>query len=142
MPRKWSRLVALVSLVAFLAANTHAGAVLTRLTTAPSAPEHDDSAAESGPSTCCHCHDETPEATTAQTADDRCPSGPECPHCPKGPTCPCPGGCATCNVAKVPCCVPPPNFSVAEVFLGDSPEALPSFYSPPAAGSLIRPPRV
>ena len=153
MLRKRPRLVALVSLVAFLAANTHASAVFTRLTARSvrqlsMAMENGGSSAASDRSSCCHCRKAAPVATNPTSStmagdeDASGPCGPDCPDCHKGPTCPCPGGCASCNVAKVPCFAPPPNFAIVEAFLGDSTEAPPSFYTPPSAGCLARPPRV
>jgi hypothetical protein len=73
-----------------------------------------------------------------------CPSEPldhSCPCCPKKPAGQCPGGCAFCSVAKVPC------FGVSIPTVGPGPcvgtslvESCPP-YASPFPGKLIRPPR-
>ena len=142
MPRRWSHLIALVSLVAFLAANTHASLALGANRSA-----HTHSA-ESGIH-CCHCGEateiESDDAAEGCESPHYSPSTPcesNCPECPKGPCCPCPGGCAACNVAKVPCFFPSLGFGVAVACLGDCHQESPPLYTPPLAGRLVRPPRV
>jgi hypothetical protein len=131
MRRKWLRLIAVVGLAAFLA-NTPAGA---RLFSAFLIGD------ESRPHVCGQRH--SPAETLAEHG--RAPCDLRCPDCPKSPfapKCPCPGGCALCNVAKVPCHVPAHDFTgPATACQDDAVPELTSFYTPPAVGRLIRPPR-
>jgi hypothetical protein len=118
MPRKWSRLVSCLCLVAFLAANTHANVALAALvrgrliTPARPVPARADTCKgrPKAPATGCkHCARKAARAAAhavpTPRCEERCPCGPSCPDCPKGPCCPenpCPGGCALCSVAKAP----------------------------------------
>jgi hypothetical protein len=127
MRRKLLRLIALVGLAAFLA-NTPAAARLFSAFLISN---------ESLPHVCGQQH---------SPAEHGVPCGSRCPDCPKSPfapKCPCPGGCALCNVAKVPCHVPAHDFTgPAAACQDDAIPELTTFYTPPAVGRLIRPPRV
>jgi hypothetical protein len=129
----WLRLIAWVGLGVFLA-NTPAGARLFSILLIGD---------ESRPHVCGEQHS---PAVETQAEHGRVPCGPDCPDCPKSPfapKCPCPGGCALCNVAKVPCHIPSYDFTCAAASCqGAGVPELTSFYTPPAAGRLIRPPRV
>ena len=153
MRRQWQRLVACVSLAAFLVANSHAGMALAAHLSA-ARPSH---AGVRSPATsrsdrpecpgCCRCakhksRDTANNARAPQDEDGTC--GPSCPHCPKTPSapkCPCPGGCALCSVAKVPHVVPTACLPWAAPCLGAKLPEPRSTYTPPCAGRLIRPPR-
>jgi hypothetical protein len=132
MRRKWLRLIVIVGLAAFLA-NTPA---VARLFSAYLIGD------ESLPHVCGQQH--SPEAETlAERGRGAC--NHDCPNCPKSPLapkCPCPGGCALCNVAKVPCHIRAHVFTSAAACQEASAPELTSFYTPPAVGRLIRPPRV
>jgi hypothetical protein len=155
LPRRVQRLLAWVCLGAFLAANTPTASVAAHLLATLLAGAEISGTASHGRF--------LPAETTApgsiegrmkeqcraclepaEDAEDYDFCGPCCPNCPKGPCgskCPIPGGCATCNVAKVPCATPPTHFIRSEAAL-DAAEGEPtSFYTPPSAGHLIRPPR-
>jgi hypothetical protein len=147
MPRKWLRLIAWVSLAAFLATNTYAGtAAAVHLT--PSAPRTNPAtvpapAADDEVTPCCkHCAKKARDAyppARAEPAPDPCPDGP---CCPKGPCCPCPGGCALCNVVKVPCLAPSVPFLFAAPCLGDRPGEAAPLYTSPFHERLTRPPKL
>ena len=148
MRPQWQRLVACLGLVAFVAANTHAAvAVAAALSPAelrlPSKSAPAKKSAASRHTSCRHCGKSgaAKDAAAVGRGDAPCTDRPNCPDCPHGPSCPCPGGCAACNVAKVPCFSTAPSLALEDACLGASPEAPPSFYSPPSAGRLIRPPR-
>lgn len=144
MRGKWLRLVACVSLGAFLAANAYAGmasAAHFRLTSPPTdttCPKPDDEqhalADDCDCESCCH-HAETPRSR------EHAPCCPDCPKGPCSPECPCPGGCALCSIAKVPCLLASPCFSSRGPCLEDSLTEAPSAYAPPFSGTLTRPPR-
>jgi hypothetical protein len=65
----------------------------------------------------------------------------DCDHDHSEPSCPCPGGCALCCVAKVPC--PPVAVALADVAprLDDGLDEAASAYDPPFFGTPTRPPR-
>lgn len=89
-------------------------------------------------------HEPVQEAPTpCQDSDD--PRDESCPCCPKGPggnPCHLPGGCAYCNVAKIPCVVEPSASLEGCVCLGEACCELPILYISPSGGSLIRPPKI
>jgi hypothetical protein len=132
MRRKWLRLIAWAGLGAFLANTPSAARLLSPLLIGDDCLAH-------------VCGEQHSPATETLAEHGRVPCRPACPDCPKSPfapKCPCPGGCALCNVAKVPCHVPAHDFtgSAAACQDGGIPE-LTSFYTPPAVDRLIRPPR-
>ncbi len=167
MRRKWPRLVSLVSLAAYLFANTHAGPALAAqlhslLTTAPAAsPPSARGQGDTKPSDvprCKHCarlgrpsqgqapRDAANSEDTPQGRSCPCqPGSPSCPCCPGpcGPkdSCPCPGGCALCSVAKVPCLSPFALFVAVPLCVGESPVEVAPLYISPCCAGLIRPPR-
>lgn len=124
MSRNWIRLIACLSMAAYLLANTHAAFALRaqlRSSFLASAAKDSSSEKQNGSKTqsrakckCCgqpvNAHSAT--CQEAQCQDDTCPepanNGDDCtcPCCPgKKPfdsSCPCPDGCALCCVAKVP----------------------------------------
>lgn len=158
MRRQVQQLLACVCLGAFLAANTPTASEAARLFLAlltgdegleaardvrllpadPTAEGLTDGLAEALSTTC---------LGPAEGPDGRdlcCPSGPGCPCCPKepcGPKCPIPGGCATCNIAKIPCHVPARRITCTVACLDAGVPEPTSLYTPPSAGCLIRPPR-
>lgn len=157
MPRAWQRrLVALASLAAFLCANVAGTAACGHAScpadthhehacsTGHGLPCHGTARASAGP----HRHDE--RFAVCEFCGLHCENG--CPGRASGdrpasheshdqPACPCPGGCASCCVAKTlgltaAAAVGPlarcPERSPAEAFL---------LLPPPYHGQLIRPPR-
>jgi len=130
--RNWLRLIALVGLGAFLA-NTPAAARLFTVILIGN---------ESRPHVCDEQHSPAAETLPEHGRAPCCPGCPDCPKSPFAPKCPCPGGCALCNVAKVPCHIPSYDFTCAAACQEAGLPELTSFYTPPAAGRLIRPPRV
>ena len=169
MSRKCTRLVACLSMVAFLFGNTHAGlaiqahlranALATTKTSDPSAVTQVQEENTSVTSKCKHCakrnldpvendskrpEDQGTNSSSVCTVcvgepGDSCPC---CPTGPSGPTCPSPGGCALCNPAKAFCDVPiTSNLPFSFCFGEVTPEeAFP--YVPPFCEGLIRPPRI
>jgi hypothetical protein len=160
MHRVRQRLVALVSLTTFLVGNTHAGTAIAAHLLAPrpaaSSAPHQNSAgrdtqaapkAKKPTRSCCRCarHKKpAPETPAPPRPEKQGPCAPACPDCPKGPCgpqCPCPGGCALCGVAQVPCLSPFAPFTVAPPCLGDSLIEPTPLYVPPHGIELLRPPR-
>jgi hypothetical protein len=158
MNRKLRSLVTCVSLVAFFAANTHAGtAIAACLSTNRAggefslAKEHSTAEGATGEHSgrlCCHEEGDNDadvvEHDEHGPCDSSCPDS-NCPDCPKSPghsKCPCPGGCALCSVAKVPC----PVAAACQVFeipcLGASVAHAETPYTPPFCDVMLRPPRV
>jgi hypothetical protein len=159
MRRNWLRPITCVSLVAFFVANSHVGtAFAIWMAVKPAAAEQvsyyeplhslslNQLETEASASSCHSTqHSErTFEPDEVQKDRGHEPCGPSCPDCPKephGPQCPCPGGCAICNPAKVPCLAHTPCLTSLAPSLSDNlPEAT-SIYTAPCAGRLIRPPR-
>jgi len=149
MRRGWVRVFAGITLVAFMLAN---GPVLARPCQffPPTAgvtcrcTDHvaqGDSASER--CECCCCRDSQPEDNATGSERDGVPQWtPSTQHDrPDFPACPCPGGCAYCNVAKVPCPLPAAAVSQWTECAGPSRAEAPSPYFPPCSGTLLRPPR-
>jgi hypothetical protein len=126
MRRKWLRLVVCLALAAFLVGNTHAVTMLAAHMLSPHPAGHH--------------HDET-----HPDQDDLCsPCCPDCPDCPKdsdGSKCPCPGGCALCNVAKVPHRTPAICLPCVSACFESRLPCLSLIYTAPFSGRLSRPPR-
>lgn len=160
MSRKWLRLVACTSLVAYLVANTHLNLALAAYVAAPPrlpATETTDSASEAPvtASRCKHCaqrvaatKSEQPTKSCQQQHDQSCPGcpdcpfGPGCPCCPKGPQgCPTPGGCAMCSVAKAPCLEQIPSVEGTASPTFELVCEFSHFYLQPLCDGLQRPPR-
>jgi hypothetical protein len=80
-------------------------------------------------------------SNTCCPAESSNPCCPCCPTDPAGPCCPCPGGCAFCSVAKVPCLGPLTLSPAPASGLGESLAETPLLYFPPPCAELIRPPR-
>jgi hypothetical protein len=171
MFRSWPRLVACLSLVAYLLTHTHAGLALH----IPIHPKKDPSTSRAEDSNenavqppadcfdCPHCakrarlaaanaakkpnrraevqNTSAPPARQGESKESNS-SCPDNPGDPDRPTCPCPEGCAMCSVAKTPC--------VTANLLLPQPVACLSaclveeafLYAPPAQNGVIRPPRV
>lgn len=159
---RW-RLVAFVNLVVYLFANTHIAmvadaALSTRNTSSETAITHagtrkptvtPDHSPKSKPSCCQKClskhyaEETTSHCCPHQISQEQHNDTP-CPCCPEGPNqpwCPFPGGCAFCNVAKIP-------FTTHNLqFMGLQPQTgtvLTESISLPAytlVGELFRPPR-
>jgi hypothetical protein len=149
MHRTWQRLVACLSLMAFLCANSQMACALPHAwfcscrSTSPSSSVVCEAAAP-GPSCCKHCAARKAppiksEVVQEQASDDQpAPDQSDPPLCP---TCPCPGGCAYCNLAKIPCLLSSELLTVLVPCL-DQGHAEGSLLIPPApCGKLIRPPR-
>jgi hypothetical protein len=134
--RSWHSLVACVSLVAFLAANTHAGMAI-----AAHFEGHLPQAA------CTHgCdHQEVDDDADHEHFPGGSPcTDPDCPDCPKDPSapkCPCPGGCALCSIAKVPCLTVGPLPAHQAPGSGDCLAEPAPLYTSPFSSPLPRPPR-
>jgi hypothetical protein len=161
------RLIACASLVVYLLANTHVNLAIgshvepARESTSAPTPAQQNGGENPLPpedlvSECPHCAKRLKEAAEQRKAktDKKCsaserensdPSLPDdCPCCPKtpgAPSCPCPGGCALCSVAKVPCLVPDAPVPLSFFCLGDCLVEETFYYLPPFSGGLIRPPR-
>jgi hypothetical protein len=137
-----ARLIAWIALTAFLAAD---GTAIAH----PCLAQSPRCAEEESCSHCCarHRHEAAIEVDQADADADHPTAGSHLP-CPCGshesphPSCPCPGGCAFCNIAKVPLnasTVPSPEpIACVGACLGDGPLV----YLPPFHGKLIRPPRI
>jgi hypothetical protein len=159
--RKPSRLVVWVSLLAYLLANANIGlCVGSRAQTqshdektagSVDAHQHDDTDSD-----CLHCANHAAHAavnaTSTSSDEEQTTCTPDaatglrgsCPCCPKEPcnsSCPCPGGCAMCNIAKTPCLSSEALIPLPNLRLGDSVIEIPFSYVPPVAHGLIRPPR-
>jgi hypothetical protein len=144
------RLVAMVSLAAYLLANTNAIGCMefpptakeTKLVQTPSEKT------SSNCKKCKHCSqsNKTDESSTsrASSGSGKCDE-PHCPCCPADSnqkTCPCPGGCAFCSVAKVPL-LSSLNYDVHRlVCLGVCRWTNSFQYVSPKFDSLDRPPRI
>ncbi len=130
MRRKWLRLIAWISLGTFLANTPAAVHWINALLIGHEMQPHD----------CGQQH--SPVKTLAEHRNRLCRSGcPDCPKSPFAPKCPCPGGCALCNVAKVPCHLPPYDLTGPTAACPDDAVAEIVFSYTPPAGRLIRPPR-
>ena len=165
MRRPWLRLVACLTLAAYLLTNIPVGATAgvhalaglpcggracphtatntTPITLEANAP---GSTAETPKKRCCCKKDSQAPAQTDQVVLDRVDgpcSRPSCPDptCPCH-SCPCPGGCAYCSVSKVPCCSSTHLLSFAFPCPGERVAESAQFYSPAHPGKLMRPPRV
>ena len=157
MGPKWLRLLACVNVATFLVANTHVGASIAghlSPRTGTSTSQTDcrsacgspgDDPHKHGASSCCHRpEDESQTSEASEVAQDqsRAPCCPDCPDRPFSPKCPCPGGCPSCNVAKVPCLLSASCVTVSSCCLGDSVTEPPTCYTPPFSGRMRRPPRI
>src|SRR5262245_6871825 len=134
------RLVALVTLTAYLLANTHA---VWAFALSP----RSTSATAKAPSkrTCCrHCqaraaNPQVPAKPDQDSYNTPAPQAPACPCCPD--SCPVPGGCALCSIAKTP--VAAVGIAPLPAVQGNDdvcPETLPLHFSA-YVGELMRPPR-
>jgi len=163
MPRTWLRPVACLSLAAYLFANTAAGSALSIHLQKTDSCRDENAAAVStdpeptdpAPPRCKHCakfrrqappeqHTEGPECCSEESSHPESPQEPadsSCPCCPKGPPCPVPGGCAICNIAKVPCLATALLALLPPLCAGASLIESPPLYLPPSGDELIRPPR-
>jgi hypothetical protein len=162
LPCQRSRLVAWVSLVSYLLANTHAGSAMAprehppchaEKPAEPAGPHHH----EEGELECQDCDHHASHSTTSPTSactdEEHTTPTPDargrelrgtCPCCPKSPcdsSCPCPGGCAMCNVAKTPCVSTETPIPLPTDWLGDKVIEMSFSYVPPVPHGLIRPPR-
>ncbi len=151
------RLIALLSLGAFLIANTHAGAALVAylseaaptVQTEQTSPQNQTNRPVRSRCSCCarRTAEAAPLVPTAP-CKERTPgvsSGSESADSPKehhGPKCPCPGGCAACNLGKIPCLIGCSQIALPAICLGARPAEPPAPYAPPHTGRLLRPPRV
>jgi hypothetical protein len=130
MPRGVSRLIAVVALLAFLAANSPA------LSNAPPLL-----GCSCGDGDAWHCGAEEAAPAPDGRANPTDTASPCHGHDHPGFPCPCPGGCAYCCVAKTPCA--PTAVAPAVVTPrvdGGVDEAAP-VYNPPFSGTPTRPPR-
>lgn len=144
MSPRLRRLVSLLSLAAFVMANLPARVSACSRTHAAAS---DPCGACERSAACRHCHaehgaacdhrdcpQETP-AVASQTSPDAHRGGPSCPCCP------CPSGCAYCNVAKVLGEVPPAAAPERDRCLGWTAVAATPLSLSAYCGKLIRPPR-
>jgi hypothetical protein len=156
--RFWPRVVAMVSLAAYLLANTNASLAMQF---APRPAKHADQVQttpnEETPTNskkCKHCFQckevvETPTEEHDRSSPSGCKKGdcdePSCPCCPgdsNQKNCPCPGGCALCSVSKIPL-LAPVNFDFHHVLcLGNCPGIDSIQYISPKCDGLDRPPRI
>lgn len=152
MSRKWMRLVSWLCMVAFFAANTHANITLAALfhvkqpSQQPRARADEASTTFGIPSTSCkYCAKKAVADPTAASPQERSPCCPNCPDCPKGPCgphCPCPGGCALCNIAKAPSAPALPFFALQPQCVGILPGAADNIHVVSVHCRLFRPPKV
>jgi hypothetical protein len=169
MKRKWLRLIAYLSLAAYLLVNTQAAEALsTHFQFVLSQPSQNapnsckgqgreaDHSRKDAPartcSSCKHCAKQKQKVSHPPdqegTDHDHASPEPSCPCCPDGPgdrsspSCPCPGGCAFCTVAKVPCLTTLTLSVGPSPCVGESAAEQPFCYVGPCRGGLIRPPRV
>jgi hypothetical protein len=115
MPRWGSRLIAVVTLLAYFIANGHGiGHARLSLQGCPCTAD---------------CHDEAPPADPDHDDDS------------SGSSCPCPGGCALCSVAKVPCLLPLTALVEVASGLDDGLDEASPVYDSPFCATLTPPPR-
>src|SRR5262249_15770468 len=142
MSQRWLRPVSLISLAAFLIANTPASASAIHCPwvfgSQPTAEHHNAHDLDA----CCCGHHDNPASPAHHYAGLPGKSEDEsaCPHCPGVPECP--YGCCWCSVATVPMCSGPFDMTAALTpSLGA--RLLEASLLVPAApcGELIRPPR-
>lgn len=150
------RLMSLLSLCAYLLANTHASFALDYMIRSQPRSAHVPEMAPTDETTptprkCRHCNpvpEETSNDTTSQPSScptDRPCNDSSCPCCPNQhdpKDCPCPGGCALCSVAKAPCLTPWTPTLHQAVCIGQCCLVESLNYASPPQGGLIRPPRV
>jgi hypothetical protein len=132
-----------LGLAAFLVANLPTTVALAACF-APAVPEcHAKPPVTVAASTCCkHCAKKAlARSRVASAAAVRPPCPASHPGCPECPFCPVPGGCALCNLTKVPCLAPPLLFLVAEPLLAETPFETTPLYTPPFCGRLTPPPK-
>jgi hypothetical protein len=160
MPGCVSRLIAVLTLVAFLTTNCYGLSRAQRSISACTCEKtHTDSETDCGDcdtatdSGCKHCQARVPQSGIAADASAKVEQtgqvftaasstrpchGNDLPY----PTCPCPGGCAFCSVAKVPCLLSPAPVLDTALSEGDGLDDAPPSYFPPFSGTLTRPPRI
>lgn len=153
MSRAWLRLIAWVSLAAFTVANPGAAAAISEHlrpdAARPDAPPEERAACPVSTTTatakCQHCVKKAKPATPAEPGpalqQKQCPCGPSCPGCPEGPSCPVPGGCALCNLTKVPCLPPAPSGAAPAGIAVYAPAEAAPLYTSPFLRGLSRPPK-
>ncbi len=147
------RLVSAICLVAYLFANTHLNLAMGESFRSsihteflPSSDEND------AHSKCSHCAKRHEQASQT-TSEDRLPfdtytgnpCDSDCPCCPHGPfddSCPCPDGCAMCNVAKAPCLTASIFFPLQSACVGESAVEPSTLHAAPFCEGVMRPPRV
>ena len=138
MRRRWLRPVSIISLAAFLIANTPASARAVRCPWVLAFPVvHCESHGGEHHESCVCCpHDEpASQSPPKPTAGDE----PTCPHCPIPA---CPQGCCWCSVAKVPMCGGTLQLSAPLLpSLGSCLLEMSPFIPAAHCGELIRPPR-
>jgi hypothetical protein len=153
-----SRLIAIAALVAFLATNSygisHMRQPLSDCTCEQNPSNHDVEESEAleseAHSDCEHCHatqvQSGPHSNEPSSVEQLSAShSPTCPCHGIGfpcPSCPCPGGCAFCSVAKVPCVPPVALLMDATPTKEDNFIEVAQSYTSPFTGTLTRPPKV
>lgn len=165
MRRPWLRLVACLTLAAYLLTNLSFGMTAgvhvlaglpfrgrtcshTATNTTPSTLEalaHEATGETPKQRCCCKKGSQVPAPTDPSILDRV--EGPCSPSSCPDPTCPChscpiPGGCAYCSVSKVPCCSSTHLLPFAFPCPGERVAESSLLYSPVHATQLIRPPRV
>ncbi|MFO0965020.1 MAG: hypothetical protein U0793_05450 [Gemmataceae bacterium] len=154
MSRIRLRLIASLTLVAYIATSAHASMGLCKAApvrsehATPPAPEPRAKNDRRKPH-CKHCEarraaERARQAQHAKPGKPQQPCDDSCPDCPKGPGKPChyPGGCGFCNAAKVPCLVVLTPAQDTTLLIGAALVDVPAPYTSPCRGGLIRPPRV
>jgi len=151
---RWRSLVAGLALVAFLVANgpvfPHASGLASRCacSLALANTAQADTAGIPTRPTCNHCRSKLASqpaspssASSGRLEDAGCPSGPCSDGGSEQGSCPCPGGCASCSVAKVPCSLPSVPSPTPVACLGPNQGEGPPLYSPPSFVGLTPPPK-
>src|SRR6516225_2278919 len=101
--------------------------------------------ANGSPARCCLREEEhvsSSHSHAGDVLDDTDEASDPCPHSHDDSSCPCPGGCAYCNGAKIPCPFPAVRAPELSPCLERSIADLSPLYTPPCSGKFNRPPRI
>lgn len=147
MNRILGKLVAFATLGAYFFLNTNLSLALAFYPQS-AAPTCANAEREgNAPKGCSRCSKKSAQTTPVPTS---CPdkersqnsTEPKCPNCPcDGKHCPVPGGCASCNPAKVPCLLPPSLIGQSTELVGVLDFCHDFMFLPPFLDSQVRPPR-
>ncbi len=140
--RAWLRLIGWLGLVALLGPHLPATVALVACCTG-GVPDRHAEPRTSGTVAATGCKHCAKKALARARAAPASALRPACPGSrPCCPLCPVPGGCALCNLTKVPCLVPPLVFPAADPLLGGTTCDPAPLYASPFCGRLTPPPKV